>query len=394
MKLHEAVSFMIDSSIYMKKNGKNYNIFYIVDLPGAGKTSMIMEECKKRGYGFLSFSPALERYERFGGIPEIFKDGTDLRTEWSIPEFIYKINDESKKFKDSYVFVLLDDWHLANEDIQAIGFELFTYYKLNDKKINNNVIFCLAGNFSTEAGMKIPLSAITNRLNVLKTKADLDYWIRHYADKHINYDLGVSFLKYHENYFQEKESPEPFGSPRSWTSVFNLFKFMEDSKHPSIMAYDEDMNAVVSEDAMRDILLGHVSEKASADFMLFYNNYKSFNMEKIFLTGEFTIPGNNLKKFCFISGATDYILREYKDVTKNIDIIKKEDIYKYEVFMKIVETMWKDNPEITLGVVSGILNREFGKDMLYLCRRNGIFSDKFLKEIGQKNSVINKFLSK
>jgi len=77
--LNEAVELAFNS--FNVKPG-NVGIPYIVGKPGGGKTQMISQKSKELGYGFLSYEPALERVEKFGGIPDLgYETGPDSYVE-------------------------------------------------------------------------------------------------------------------------------------------------------------------------------------------------------------------------------------------------------------------------------------------------------------------------
>lgn len=312
LPLHECVNLAL-SSVYLRSKNILHNLFYIVDKPGAGKTMCIAEEVLKRGWGFCPYSPALERLEKFGGIPDLYWHNTqseqnvqedkELRTIWSVPQMITEINDKAKEFP--FVVVLFDDWHLCDEDLQRIGFEVFTYYKLNNNPIAKNVIFILAGNESSAAGAKVQMSAIRNRTTILYSKADVKYWVNNFAVKNNIHPVGISFFNNPMNYdlLQEQESPnEQFGSPRSWTSLFNMISFLEENK--DFWVDDEDYNKVIPRNYIQAITQGSISRAATERFMLHYDIYKDIDMKAFFDKEEINIPTDPVARYCYVTAIT------------------------------------------------------------------------------------------
>ena len=83
----------------MRTENRIHNVPYLVGDPGMGKTAIISYETKKRDWGFIPVSLALETKEKFGGIPDIFRSAKNnkLETEWSIPELISQANKLSEE---------------------------------------------------------------------------------------------------------------------------------------------------------------------------------------------------------------------------------------------------------------------------------------------------------
>ncbi|MFW6002142.1 MAG: hypothetical protein ACOCQD_02280 [archaeon] len=318
--LHEAIIDDVMRSFRMHQKGHEFNLFYLIGGPGGGKTSMIRYICKKFGVGFLSYTPALERLEKFGGIPETYwvekQNGNvsfagkfphgeienyELRTRWSVPQMISEINDMATKHKR--VLVLLDDFHLCDENIQRIGYELFTYYSLNSCPVADNVRFVLAGNSTSAAGAKTLLTAIKNRTTILKTEPDVDFWIENFAIENGLLPAGIAFFESKQNrvYFHENESTnQQFGSPRSWTSVFRNIEDIERD------GYFSDPNRKLEDDLRHLISLcqGSVSRNAANEFCTYFEFYRKVNAKGIFDSGNFNIPENPIDLFAFSYACT------------------------------------------------------------------------------------------
>ena len=385
--LHVALG-MVLKSVNMRMKGVDHNIIYVVSDPGAGKTMMGRDIVTKNG-GFLkAYSPALERLEKFGGIPDIIKvknseEEEELHTKWSVPQMITEINELASKHP--YVVVMLDDWHLCIDELQQIGFELFTYYSLNGYKVKSNVTFMLAGNETSAAGAKLQLSPIRNRCTLIYAKPNVDYWINNYAQPNNIHPSAVSFFKDKSNqqYFQEPESTsEQFGSPRSWASASNWLKEIETDKNYS----DGDKTRL-----LYSILFGSVSPKAAEKFMQHYEIFRNIDLEKIFKHGDVTIPTDNIERFCFCSAVNSkffnlfYIANEKKDINRKIEFSK---IYKQcllgmkDKYPELAVMMGKDLGKMGSSKWSGGLT---GKTILtFLFQKEILTTDEFswLIEVG------------
>ncbi len=115
--LHEGVELALQFIVMRQQGCNDVLIPNILSNPGAGKTSVIKHILKKYGFGIIISSPALERMEKFSGIPNFGKDEDgDLITIWSMPELLTRIKIQAKKFP--WVIVFFDDIHLAGPEIQ------------------------------------------------------------------------------------------------------------------------------------------------------------------------------------------------------------------------------------------------------------------------------------
>jgi hypothetical protein len=357
LTLNECVKMAL-SSVEMRRAGIPHNLFYIVAAPGAGKTMSIMHEVEQKGWGFCPYSPALERLEKFGGIPDLEYQEDELRTKWSIPQMISEINDKAKDHP--YVVVLFDDWHLCDEDLQRIGFEIFTYYKLNNNPIANNVIFILAGNETSAAGARIQLSAIRNRTTMLYAKTDVNYWLEHYAVPNNIHPIGISFFSNPINYdiLQEAESTsEQFGSPRSWTSLFNIISFIEGNTN--LWIKDDDYVPVVNEEYIHAVTQGSVSRAATERFLAHYKIYSAIDTNAFFKGGDFDIPRDSVKRYCFVTAITYEFYGRFIKETDNKAKVKL--MYRYSELNEKLRSEYKEMAMFSLVQLGRFpANEEYG----------------------------------
>ena len=384
LPLHDAIELAL-SSITLRKNSILHNIFYLVGKPGGGKTMLIDSLVKQYNYGFLPYSPGLERIEKFGGIPDLkYVDGggsylsalagKELHTVWSIPSMICDINKECENNKEGVV-VLLDDWHLCTEELQQIGFELFTYYSLNGHKVNKNVIFILAGNETSAAGAKVQLSAIKNRCTMIYTYSDINYWLTEFAIPNNIYAPGISYFQNKANhmYFQEDESTvSPFGSPRSWTSAFNLISHLVNTNKYS------DLLAEV-------ILQGSVSNKAASSFSMYNSIFRNINVNEVFDNHVINIPLDPVEKYCYFS-AINYEF--YKRYNSGNDVLDFMNTYK-EIIAK-AESSSKEMIGMMIFNLSQMKsdNCKSGYEILINMKKENILDEQYLNML--KNILKNK----
>lgn len=336
--LHEGIELALDF-ISAKRNGKDVTIPYLQSAPGAGKTQLLswfLESVKK--YGLIACTPAIERNEKFGGIPnfELVNDeeyGDQLNTIWSVPEIISLAREKSKKYEE--VILFLDDFHLCNSEKQSIFFEFFTHKKLGKHKLPENVSFILAGNTTAIAGAKTQLTAIRDRCTEIPVYADVDFWIKNYAIPKNLHSSGISFFEMDNNkiYFHEKETAsEKFASPRSWTSLFNMIGVLEEK------------NDIIPNNILTVNVVGTVGKNAGARFLEYYKIFKSIDIKKIFETGSYILPKDKLiDMYAFTAALTNEFISK---INKNPNdkcscdlfckILKEVSISNLEIFQKNV----------------------------------------------------------
>lgn len=360
ISLHKAIEFALLQP-KMRKEGIETNVPYIVSAPGAGKTRMLEAALKRKGWGYLVYTPGLERVEKFGGIPDFYypdeNDKTNLNTVWSKPEMICQIDSMAKTNNYEHIVVLFDDWHLCASNIQQIGFELFTHYSLNSHKVPKNVSFVLAGNEKSAAGAKVQMSAIRNRCTMLFAEPDVTYWIQNFAIPNKIHNAGISFFNYNEyqKHFHEDESTsKQWASPRSWTSAFNKLSYVERLKENGELNYDQSQLIAMLE--------GDIGPEATSAFMSYYTIYININAKQIFQTGKFKIPEKSLMRYAFASAISD----EFYDVVnkiyfdKSIKGKKQQEILqqKTEIFSNIMQTLSESNlSELVLLSISQFVDK-------------------------------------
>ena len=382
MPLHRAVYHAL-RTVRLRNNGVETMTPYIVSSPGAGKTKLIIDEITKmKDFAIMACTPGLQRLEEFGGIPDIFKvsviiDGNtieELHTKWSVPEIISKARDLANSHK--FVVVLLDDWHICGPEIQCIGFELFTHHSLSGHKIPNNVSFILAGNETSTAGAQEQLSAIVNRCIVIKSLADFNYWVKNFALPNKLHPLGISFLQHsiYNHFFMEDERDSPYGSPRSWTTLFNHLTDIE-LNEPKI-----NMSELLC------IFSGCVGPTAAQDFLNYYMISSKINAKEIFKTGSWKLPMEDLSKYVFIHS----VVIEYYNLFCKCSEDKNKALFKNysNIFSDIIKYLFENESAIFLAGFNFLVS--FPEDKKYNVKSgmklvSDLCSNKYLpKEVFEK----------
>jgi len=385
LPIHRAIQHAL-KSVEMRMLGQEPATPYLMGSPGGGKTQMSRQFARDRGWNCIAYSPALERVEKFGGIPEIIhqEDTGELHTLWSVPQLICEVRALATNGKPTVV--LLDDWHLCPEDIQQIGFELFTYHSLNGHRVPQNVQFILAGNETSAAGARVQLSAIRNRCITFRVFSDPHYWVDNFAIPNNLHDIGISFFSANDNmpYFHEEESTShQFGSPRSWTAALIQLASTENDK--DFLMRDRDGNMAIPIIEVQAILEGCVSKQAAAKFIEYFKIYKSINTKEIFDSGKFTVPTENVKRFAFASAICSEFYNRYTSG-------KERKKPASEVFVSIMNELHKTSKEIAVKALRTIAKKPKIKELEMCDGQESLSGGEILTEIIKKGSLNMKLL--
>lgn len=327
-------------------SGKKVATPYICSKPGAGKSELLAARCKAEGIGFVPITVGLIRVERFTGIPDFVKKEyqgqEELWTQWSVPEIVCMLREATEKYDK--VVCLYDDWHIAPPEVQASGFETFTYHTINGYGIpKDKVCFVLAGNTSAAAGARNSFSAVMNRVCKIHSEADFDFWRDQYAYKTGVDPEFISFLDnqtYQHLFHGEEDSKEPWPSPRSWTECARAVEQMK------MDGWDVsgEQNTV-----MHSIVAAHVGNKAASEFMIYHNIYSQINAKQIFNTLKWKLPEEPIKRFAFGAACSaEFFDRHYKGDEKAL-----------KLFCEMMNSFEKNCPEIAIRSIRFLAGKDY-----------------------------------
>lgn len=398
MKLNTAIRVIFGNFPKVNSNQHDHSPGYLSGAPGGGKTRSIEAEALARNCHFISRNIGMAKLEEFGGIPDFYwnpkntvverleemkveiepqantntwtttemtvdnpeynVNNADLHTVWSIPELICEIRNKSK---EKPVVVILDDWHLAIPQVQALGYELFTDYSLKGYKIPENVLIVLAGNDTALAGAKGQFSAVMNRVQKILVYTDFDYWANVFGYDNV-FPPIISFLDAKENrgYFHGEESAtDPWPSPRSWT---NLSKKIEELMSCGIW------NELQNDDKLM-VCTSFVGTIAASAFMTYYEIYLKIKAKDIFDSGNYDIPVNAVDRFAFTYAISFEFLERYT--------VNRKDESSIKIFVKILKDLEAKHSELAMVSIR------------YITARGG----KILEELAVQKKIDMKLLS-
>ena len=310
--------------------------------PGIGKTAMCAEFMTKYNMNLLETHFGQTPIEEVSGLPnfhDVEINGQLIKgTKWTLPEVLTQLYEVAKDGRPTVW--LLDDFHLAPASMMALGFEMFTKFKLRGMSLPDNVAFLLAGNMSAKAGSKKNLlSAVANRCVILPVHGDFNYWKEKFAIPVGINSKVVTFLSHskYNKFFQEEEQLEnPWASARSWTKFANLLsmqeEFMPDLHHTDIMYYGS----------------GHVGETAASEFATYYKVYSQVETDKIFDKKiPIEIPDNFSGQYIFALANVNEFIDRFKKTKPNlrgelIEIMTEIIIELAKIIPPIAVTAMKD----------------------------------------------------
>ena len=304
LNLNQVTSF-VDRSVMLQcdanQNGHLSSIPWLSGAPGIGKSEVIRQICKDRGWGLKVVYMATIMLEQITGLPKIGKE-EDTKTEfivWSRPE-IFNFNhlEVSPKSDQDAIIMFLDDAHLCNRQIQAYMFQLLTYRSIHDHRLPKNVAIILAGNRGNDkAGFQEILAPVANRMFFVELHADVDQWMQDYALKNgIRSDIITFLQNYPESLTGKPIESGAWPSPRSWSYA-----------SMTIDSFGESL----TDQAMFTILTGHVGTEATTRFIEYYELYAKWNAAEI-LSNHTSIQFKSLSKiqsYAMLSSCVTYLLK-------------------------------------------------------------------------------------
>ena len=313
LNLNQITSFINRSvRLQLEANGNGYltSIPWLSGSPGIGKSEVIRQICKDRGWGLKVVYMATVMLEQITGLPKIGRE-EDMKTEfilWSRPEIFNFGHLEVVPKSDQHPIILfLDDAHLCNRQIQAYMFQLLTYRSIHDYRLPENVAIILAGNRGNDkAGFQEILAPVANRIFFIELCADIDQWVEDYAIKNgIRTDIITFLQNYPELLIGKPVESGAWPSPRSWNYASMTIDSFGDSP---------------ADQAIFTILTGHVGTEATTRFIEYYQLYAKWNAAEI-LNGHNSIRFKSLSKvqcYALLSSCVTYLLKKLRENSFNM----------------------------------------------------------------------------
>ena len=331
--LNKALKIVIENC-YLQVNKHEVLIPYLSGPPGMGKTRTIQKICAERHWCVISIHLAMKPIEELGGIPRFKKityfGNTINTTVWTLPDIMKELYEKSEevtklhdklydegiiKVKNPVVILMLDDIHLAGEDTEPLLFECLTERKIREHALTPITALVLLGNHGlNKAGARTMNAAIMNRVMLMDSHADYDYWKSNFALENVHPSI-VSFLgnDNYKKYFHEEELTDlPWASPRTWTGLSTHIKAKE--------AWER---TVSSEDILY-MAIGSVGKEAATYFSEYYSIFSKFNIPYILSKGlEYILPTAPLDRYALSYALVSFYIesKEKKKIVNSVSTI-------------------------------------------------------------------------
>jgi len=251
-KLKHDLSILLDANIPVFIHGS----------PGIGKSYIVGEMCKNRGWELLDVRLSQLDAVDLRGIPSI----DEGETKWVPPVFLPKVECEGVLF--------LDELNSAPPSIQAAIYQLVLDRKLGEYELPKGWRIVSAGNRVNDKGIvfKLP-SPLSNRMVHLVLESSYDDF-KEWALHNSIHPYIVGFLGYRRDLLssevpKESETNPAFATPRSWTM---LSRILGDVLH--------------NLDKLSSIIYGSVGYGAGVEFISFTKIYKELPDIDALLRGE------------------------------------------------------------------------------------------------------------
>lgn len=360
--LHSALEIIFET--FNTFSSEKSPIYWLKGAPGIGKTSLILEYCKKNNFIFRHINLGTIPLEMSSGLPYDKKTENGITVEWSIPSLIDFSNMPDIK-QDTKIVYFIDDIHLAEINVQKIFFELFTNKSLQGHKLRNNIYFILASNNNESSGYKKILAPVINRTIMLTINMNFEYWLTNFGIKNLPEEI-ISFLSTYRSSIEEPESnTEPFGTYRSWSEFGKVFQILKKTNN-------------ITEENLIKYASGITSKTNATDFANHYFVYSKYNTKEFLLENQ--KPNINIEDSEIIT-LTFSIAIAYRicELIKNnkLNIVKAYE--KIEEYIKLIKNQM--SATITLITTIKSIEPDIINQLIDICYTNPYFSnDSLLKK--------------
>jgi len=235
---------------------------YIEGDSGIGKSEIIMQIAKEKGFHVVQVQIGTKTLEYFMGLPEIVKHAhvNDLGEEtvvaetlWTAPEMVCLANKQKK------AIIFIDDFHLARDEERKVMFELLTTHSVHGFTLNPMVKVIIAANpMDAEYGATVTdlPKPIRSRVGVFSLKPDIQRWLDVSVKRGIA-PLILSFLDFRSDLFISSPSKNgQYCCPRSW---WGLSRYLD-------AGYDLDL----------ELVEGFIGTEGGSELLAFYNIYQKY----------------------------------------------------------------------------------------------------------------------
>lgn len=214
----------------------------IIGLQGIGKSELVREYCKEKGYFFKEITCSLLQ-EGDLAMPFISEKDGEKCVSYAISNIIKEVSSFSEDGKYSILF--LDEFNRASSQVQCELMNLVLQREIVGYRLSDNVRIILAMNPSSEMSgfedtdyvVSSSDFAIMGRVNSLVMQVNLKDWIA-YGSRVVNgktviNDLILDYLRTNRNEFITKEIQGSINNtPRGWSRASDIiYSYLDSGLH-------------------------------------------------------------------------------------------------------------------------------------------------------------------
>lgn len=301
---------------------------------GVGKTQMIEEYTKKKGYHFIDFLLAIRDSVDVHGVPDTIKEDGTTRTKWAIPQEIPLEGDS--KYDDDIIIFFLDELTTATPETQAAALKMVNEHKIDDVKLHPNVRFVGAANHKgTRSHYNELLPPLKNRFKHYHMQAVKKPWVAWAIENNLHLSVigflgqgGSSEEDFHidnagdSNYKKALEG-NAFQTGRTWEFLSLSIVQLENMYGKGTDTFKK---------YLKQEVFGTVGLSAGAKFLEFYNLAMEMPTPEEICEGRVkdnVFKGNTGQQFYISTALSLHIKKMYDKLVEDVDVIapKKDHAY-------------------------------------------------------------------
>jgi molybdopterin-guanine dinucleotide biosynthesis protein len=215
----------------------NHKALCILGASGTGKSAIVAEIAKEKGWNFIDIRMIGEDHAEANGYPfrtKTMLNGKDTDVmKKAIPEWAYLAN-------QGKCIVCFDEFNRALKETMDGMLQVIYDRRIGyDFKFNDNVHFVLIGNLGEEDECDVNVfdRAVLGRMHIEKHNLTLKEWVDNFAKENVNSHI-IEFLDKYPDYFYKinaKTDVYAYASPRNWHSLSKLIGGKDNMSIPNIM---------------------------------------------------------------------------------------------------------------------------------------------------------------
>ncbi|RWC91703.1 MAG: MoxR family ATPase [Mesorhizobium sp.] len=243
--------------------------------PGVGKSSLIKQITRDRGWGLVDFRCSTRDPVALMGIPSAETE----TTRWKVPDEFPQVERDGKEG-----ILFLDELNTAAPSMQAAAFGLVLDRKVGEYTVPAGWRVVGAGNRQSDraAAQRMP-TALANRFAHVDIDPDVDTTTRYFNERGID-PMMIAFLRFRPGMLHMMEGSDlrAFPTPRSW----------------------EQAAKVIKKDNRLHMITGLVGEGAAAEFEGFIRVYSTLpSLDQVIAHPETTVvPTEPAARFAIAAG--------------------------------------------------------------------------------------------